>query len=323
MVKRIQGRVAESRRLLPFMAVYGIMVWLVNGLISPFYPLASKGLTGGAWVQLGCLGVSTALMVILNNSNALIRIYSRMVSASFIALCCLTCFQFNSVSGSIVGLCIIASYLCAFRSYQDKTATGWIFYAFLCLGMASLLYPQLFYFIPVFWMFMMFQLFSFSLRTFMASIIGLLTPYWFLMAYFLWQGDFNWITTHFQSLADLPFPYDYHQLTVGQILSYAWIVILFVTGTIHFLHRYLADKIKVRQFYGCFIWMSILCIVAIALQPQHYDCLMRLLIINVVPLIGHFLALTRTRITNIAFIVISVVTLLLTVFNLWMPSLTF
>ena len=48
---------------------------------------------------------------------------------------------------------------------------------------------------------------------------------------------------------------------------------------------------------------------------RHLPFLLRLLIINTAPLIGHFLALTRTRFTNIAFFVIVAVTFLLTAYN--------
>lgn len=322
-MKRFQNKVAESRKLLPCVALYGIVVWVVNGLLSPYYPLASKGITGGAWVQLGCLALSAALMVILNNSNALIRTYSRTVSASFIVLTCLTCFQFNSVSGAILGLCAVASYLTAFRTYQDKQATGWTFYSFLCVGMASLLFVQVLWFVPVLWLLMQLQLNSLSWRTFFASILGLLTPYWVIMPYVLWQADVQWLVAHFVSLTEVSFPHDFRQLTVSQILSFALITLLTLTSIIHFLRNASADKIRTRQFYGCFILMALLCIAAMVLQPQHYDPLMRLLIINTSPLLAHFITLTHTRITDIAFKVICVVTLLLTIFNLWMPSLTF
>jgi lipopolysaccharide export LptBFGC system permease protein LptF len=77
------------------------------------------------------------------------------------------------------------------------------------------------------------------------------------------------------------------------------------------------------MFYGIFIQISSLTAVFIILQPQHYDMLIRILIISVSPLIAHFLSLTHTRITNIAFYVICGACLVLTLLNLWMPSLTF
>ena len=50
---------------------------------------------------------------------------------------------------------------------------------------------------------------------------------------------------------------------------------------------------------------------------------MPMAIVTTAPLIGHFIALTKTRITNIAAITIAVICLLLTAAALWMPSYTF
>jgi hypothetical protein len=66
------------------------------------------------------------------------------------------------------------------------------------------------------------------------------------------------------------------------------------------------------------MWMSLLTIVFLLLQPQHYDVLIRILIINTAPLLGHFLALTHTRQTNIVFFVITAAVILITGYNLWM-----
>ena len=66
------------------------------------------------------------------------------------------------------------------------------------------------------------------------------------------------------------------------------------------------------------MWMCLTTTAFILLQPQHYDVLIRILIINTAPLVGHFLALTHTRQTNIVFFVIIVATLIVTGYNLWM-----
>ena len=61
----------------------------------------------------------------------------------------------------------------------------------------------------------------------------------------------------------------------------------------------------------------------LALQPAHYDELTRILIICVAPLAAHFMTLTNTRVTNVAVIGALALTLLLTLVNLWRPSLSF
>ena len=77
-MKRLQNTVSESRMALPCTAAYAICIWLLAGLLQ-----------GNWWIQFAIFAVCTYLMVELNNANALLRIYSRMVSCTFVVLSCL------------------------------------------------------------------------------------------------------------------------------------------------------------------------------------------------------------------------------------------
>ena len=79
MIKRTQNRIAESRWALPICAAYTLLICIISGLFVE-----------GIWVQLALTAVATLLMVELNNRNSLIRIYSRMVSCSFLVLTMMT-----------------------------------------------------------------------------------------------------------------------------------------------------------------------------------------------------------------------------------------
>ena len=151
MNKRAQNIVAESRFTLPFVVAYAIAVWLASGLLIPNIPITSSELLRGAWGQFLCFIFSAYLMVELNNSNALIRIYSRMVSSSFLVLICSGAFLFTSMSGAIAQLCAVGTYFLLFRCYQDKQSVGWTYYSFLCVGLASIVFPQAFYYVPLLW----------------------------------------------------------------------------------------------------------------------------------------------------------------------------
>ena len=76
-----------------------------------------------------------------------------------------------------------------------------------------------------------------------------------------------------------------------------------------------------------FITVDIATVVFIIMQPQHFDILIRIAIVNTSPLIGHFISLTNTKLTNITCIVLMIIALsipIVTYFlGLWTPSLTF
>jgi len=92
---------------------------------------------------------------------------------------------------------------------------------------------------------------------------------------------------------------------------------------VHFWLHSFEDKIRIRLLYGFFTSMLLFCTLLLCLQPQHYKVLMPLLTVFASPLIAHFLTFTQSRLTNIVFIVVGVLTLALIVLNLWRPSLSF
>lgn len=294
------------------MAVYTILVYVACGLTE-----------NRMWIQFACLTGATLLMVELNNRNALIRVYSRMVSCSFLALSGMACFLFPSVQAALVQLCFCAFYVLLFRAYQDKKATGWIFYAFLCIGIISTIFVQILYYVPVFWILMIFNVLSFSSKTFWASILGLITPYWFLGGYYLYDQNLDGFIAHWVELGQFQPLFDYSHVTVQQAVTFFFFVILAFTGSVHFLRNSFNDKIRTRMLYEVFITVDACSIVFIVLQPQHYHSLLPVIIASTAPLTGHYIALTRTLITNISFYVIALATLAITAFNLWTPSLTF
>ena len=322
MTSSAQHRVAVGRYTLSATMAYAVAVWLAGGLLVSAVPLSLAELLQGLWLPFACFLLSVLLMVVLNNTNAHIRIYSRTVSCSFAVLTCAGSFLFGSLSGAAFQVFMIATWLALFRTYQDRNAAGWSYYAFLCVGLASGFFVQILFFAPVLWLLMFLLLSSLSWRTFMASVFGLLTPYWFALPLLFCQDNVEAMRVHFAALADFDST-GVASITINQALLFAFVVGLGLTGSIHCQHKRLDDNIRLRLFYDCFIIVWIVTAVALVLQPQHYDMLIRLMIICVSPLIAHFLTLTNTRITNIAFHVIWITALLLTIFNLWTPSLLF
>ena len=144
-----------------------------------------------------------------------------------------------------------------------------------------------------------------------------------LTPFIIYFQHFSVVKAHFGALYSLQPVADYSQMTLNQLLTAVFIVLLAMTGIVHFWRNSSADRIRIRQFYGLFTMITIVAAVALFLLPQYYDFLLRLLIINTAPLIAHFLTLTNTRITNIAFYVICATALILTAINLWIPSLSF
>lgn len=306
--KYTQNKIVESRKTLPAVFAYGVGMWLLAGLIQ-----------NGWWLQFGSFLATVYAMIVINKSNLLIRIYSRSVSAAFILLSCSAVWLFPSVDGAITQLASALILLMLFSCYQDKATMGKTFYIFLLISAVSLLEPYFILFVPVFWLLMGITVYSLSFRTFMASIIGLITPYWLYMGWLLYQNPMQ-PTEALQALShftDLQWQVDYQVLNASQIALFAIVFVLFLFGAIHFWYTSYMDKIRVRQIYTSLILLAFYTILLLAFLPHEYNMLIYMLLIAVSPITAHFFSLTHSRITNILFFVILAVILTLTGVNLW------
>lgn len=308
MVKRLQNKIAGSRFSLPVTAVYSLAIWLAGGLIE-------KQL----YIHFLLFGLSAYLMVELNNSNSLIRIYSRMVSCSFMTLTIMAAFLFDSTDVWVVQFCVIAAYLILFKCYQNKHSQGLVFYAFFFIGIASVFFIQILFFVPFLWIMMRANLMSFSMRSLLASLIGITAPYWFLSGYFIFNGNADLLLAHVKSIAEFAPLFQYDLSNCHVTITFVYITIIAIIGSFHFMRNSYKDKIRIRMIYEIFITMNTLTFIFILLQPQHINPLLSMMIINSSVLAAHFIALTNTKITNITFCCIAACTIGLTVYNLWIP----
>jgi len=312
MSKRLQNRIAESRFTLPVTTVIALLVWFAGGLIE-------KQL----YVRLALLGISTYIMVEMNNRNALIRTYSRMVSCSFLLLTTMASAAFRATETFCVQLCMVAIYAILFSCYQDKRAQGKAFYAFFFLGVASLFFIQILFLAPFLWILMAVNLMAFNSRILIASLIGMTSPYWFLAGYAVFTGSTGELISHIMSIAEFEPLCQYEGIDTHLLTTLAFVTVISVTGTIHFLRNSYKDKIRTRMIYEMIITMNAIVFAFIILQPQHIEQLTSIMIITAGILIAHFIVLTHTRITNIAFYIIALSTIAITFYNIWISSLNF
>ncbi len=305
--KRLQNKVAESRFAFPVTVLYATVMWLAAGAVG-----------SGLYLQFAMFVVSALAMVALNNNNSLIRIYSRMVSCSFLVMTCAAPFLFASMQTAVTQMFFILFYLSLVRIYQDKKAPGIVFYSFASLGVVSLWFVQILYFVPFLWFLMAFNLMAFSHKMLWASVLGVIAPYWFLAGYYVWDGRIDALAEHFMRLGEFGALCDVSLLDTHRIATFAAFVVLAVIGIVHFLRGSYLDKIRTRMIYEIFVTMDLLTIVFIVLQPQHYDSLMPLITVNTSCLFAHYIALTKTRLTNIVFCLVCVGMLALTAYNLFL-----
>jgi hypothetical protein len=242
-----------------------------------------------------------------------------MVSCTFLVLSCIPVGFYGSVSGIFCLLCFVVALNLFFKSYQDGMSMGLAYYEFLFIGLATWAFAPMLFFVPVLWLLMGIHLQSLSWRTWRASLLGLLTPYWVALPWFLYHDSLESYASHFTSLFQLHLPYDYATLPTLQLLNVAFVVVLLLIGAVHFWFNSIDEKIRIRQFYGFFIFIAFYALAWIVLQPQYVQPLLWIVILCTSPLVAHFFTFTKSRATNVFFLLILTFCLLLTALNIFDP----
>lgn len=306
-MKRLQNKVAESKLSLPCALLLSLGVWFLAGL-----PVQ------GWWLQFGVFLASVWAVVYLANVNMLIRIYSRSVAVSFIALSCTAPFLFHALSDALALLAVLLAFLVLCYSYQDKSSAGYVYYTFLLLSLGSLADVSILFYVPLFWLLTSFAFYAISWRTWWASLFGLLSPYWCLLAWCICmrEADFSFFVHHAAPLFQWTYSFLFVSDDVWRWLCLAFCAVLWVIGFFHFLINSYRDKIRVRQIYYSLASIGIYAVVLFFLQPGDGNLHLRIFMLTASVLFGHYWALTTTRLTNAVCCVVAILTIALTIVQL-------
>lgn len=308
---RLQNIVATSSFTLPVAAVISTLLWLSSGCYDWMHLLG--------WL---ICAFNTYLWIEINNTNTLMRIRSLMTATWYILFMGMADFLHPMQTALFVSCCILLSYQQLFKSYQMANSVVPVFHAFLCIGLGSLCFPHLLFFVPFILWYTNVYLRSLSLRSFCAALIGVVLPYCFTAAFYLVTGDMGKFVAHFQILAefnriDLV---NYAAWGGERIASLLLLGILALIGSIRYMMTCLNDKIKTRMLFYLILTQEFLLFIFILLYPQYFDILYGLLIANSAPILSHYFAFTTSRLSMIFFLLTLVACfclILMNLFGLW------
>lgn len=304
---RLIKHITTGTFTLPATALAVCALWLIGGFAD-----------GRSWAGLAATGLTAYLLMELNNRNALLRVRSRMVSVTYLALTAACPALHGWDTAMVPALCLVAAYFPLFGAYQQKQTAAYVFHAFALISAGSLCYPPLLLFLPVFCFCLAAQLRALSWRSFWAGVAGAALPYWFVLALAVWRGNFPAV---FEPMAEA-FHFEaprYAGLELWQAAAGAFVGVLSLTGIVHLLRKAYNDKIRTRMLLYAITVTEIFLLAATALQPQHFEVLFRLLTVNSAPLIAHYLTLARSRRMTLWFVGWLVMLAALFIFNYALP----
>jgi len=266
---------------------------------------------------MGFVLATAFVMVRLNTIHAIMRTYSRMISCSFLAISLIALPYFLNPLNAALPLCLSIIFTLLFFSYQDKTAVGIVFLTFVVLSIASLIYIKILLLVPILWIIIATRMMAMSPRVFFASLLGIVTPYWFYAAYCLYADRIDTLTDHVTGIADFTNISDISTLSLSDIAIFVIVTLLFFLGMTHFILTSHNDKIRTRMIFESFIITDIALLAFIILQPAEMECLVPMMAVGVSPLVAHYVTYTSSRLSNLSFLGMILIVVLSTAYHLW------
>lgn len=264
-------------------------------------------------INWGIITLTALLIVMLNNQYQIIR--ERTKLTFFLPLFFSTCTILYTIpyTYTLAGLCILAAFFPLFLSYQKENATEEIFNSAILFSIASLLNIHLLLCIPLFyWSFYQFR--SLTWRTFFASIIGFMAPYWMVIGYFLVSGKSELIsfpTTSFLTNFRHPTDFTWHAATLLILTLFSSFIAIaqILRNTYH-------CKIQARIFLQINIWFQVTCLVLTYLYPIESLLYIYLFYLSATLLLAHLFTLVRNKFASLLFYLLTAIYLLYFIINL-------
>ncbi len=233
-------------------------------------------LLNGWWAQLVLICATAWLAEMLNVRCVMVMGRSRLtlVMVLVTGLACLVAEP--SVVSCGEGLLWVLVVFLLFRTYQDRGATGRMYMAYLVLGMASVWEVKVLYVVPFMWWMTAGWLMSMSWKGWIASLLGVATPYWCLGAWALYVRDSSWLANHFENFVE------YSDVCEGitdlrLAVTLGVLTVLLVVSMVRYMRHNYMESIRNRMQHYTVFSLGILSCVIIVLQPCEGVWALRLL----------------------------------------------
>lgn len=306
---RFQVDIATGRLTLPVVILVCLILWGID--ISEWSNL-------GTW---GIIAFCGYLMIEMNTTFTLIRTRTTLPTCIFVYLTTIFFFLHSFEWANFAPLAFLLAIFNLFLGYESTKSASHVFHSFLFIGIGSLGFPQLVYFTPL----LIISTITFramNAKSFLASILGLITPYWILFAYAFYQDEMSLFHNLVMEMFHF-YPINYSDLDTTKVIAGLFCILLLIVSSLHYFQVAYLDKTRTRIYLSFFAFSGWWTTLIMVLQPQHLHALLPIQLISLAFLTGHLFTLTRNRFSRLFFVVTFILFIALTVFNLWMRFFSF
>ncbi len=200
--------------------------------------------------------------------------------------------------------------------FRNPKAVEQAYMGSFLLACAGLIIPQYFFIIVICWIsFISYQ--AFSLRTFLASLFGLLTPCILYLVYLFYVSngniDFQMLWNYFQIELNTNFDY----LSINEIIYFAAILIIFILCAIFMYVDFSKDVLRTRKNLNFFVFFIIFSVCFRLLYSQAFAALMPLTSIGTALILSHSFTLKRSKLQAILFLSFCLINIIFAISELY------
>ncbi len=248
--------------------------------------------------------LNTFLLVQLNTKFSLIRTRTFLPVLIYLVLIAVWSLAGITVVNHFTLTLIIVALFIFMNMYRDKQGVEQAFAGSLILATGSLFSCEFIMLLPAFWIgFIMFQ--SLSLRTFLASLFGAITPWILYISVRLYlQPDVNLLT---ELLSNFKTTFTFTAPSINLIIYASSLLILILIGLVGFLNNLHSDSIQTRQSLKLFVVLFFTSIIITILLSTNITALLPLIAMSYAMIISHPLSLQKNNFNSIIFIIFLVI----------------
>ena len=305
-LKKFQTEVATGSFTLPVVAFLCLFLWGITSYSQGWSQLISLVVT--AFTGYLMIESNTAFTRIRTRTMLPACIYCLVVSFLYF----LHPFNWNLLVSPVFLLALIS----LFRSYESNEAAVSVFQSFLFISVISWVFPPICFFVPLFF-FGMIPFRVFTVKCVWASLLGLITPYWFLLGYAFCTEQMSLFIGQFQENFRF-YPIDYMVIPLFEGLVAIIMTILMLVGILHYMKVAYMDKTRTRVFLNFMSVVGIWAVFIGILQPVFIREILLIQLLVMAFLNAHLFTLTRNRFSTVTFVVTLVVFSFILFTSLWM-----
>jgi len=265
------------------------------------------------WIGL-TLTLGIAYMITGMQKNfSLIRKHTEFMPTIFLIFSAACCIPSALTINSIALPALVVAEFFLFTSYKRDKPYPQIYSCFTFLGIGTLCFPPLLLLLPIILISMRGFLRVLKGRNIFAAILGLLTPYWFYLAYLLLVDESLSALFIFNRFS-ITIP-NYSILTSPQLITDSVIFIIVMIAAAHILKNAFYEKLRTRMFLYSLLLQTIFLMGFNLLLPQYQHTWNLLIIFLATPFIAHYFALNKSKSIGLVFIIFILTLLALSAIN--------